>query len=277
MTDPYISQLQAQATVHKVEVDGCRVCWRQFGEGPPLVLLHGGHGSWLHWVRNIQALATHFTVWVPDLPGYGDSDELGPARSGDMMGLVQATLRSLDALVGPETWISLAGFSFGGLASALLAVQRGRIRHLILLGAAGHGGPRRPRGELMNWLRAKTQADLQTAMHHNLLMHMLFEASHIDALALQVHTLSCQQTRFRSRPISMAGGLSAALELIKAPVQLIWGEHDVTATPELLAQTLVQGHAQRKAIILPGAGHWVQYESADKINQLILNTLREKN
>src|SRR3546814_2920540 len=48
--------------------------WRLWGDGPPLVLLHGGHGSWTHWLRNIPVLAEHFTTIVPDLPGYGDSD-----------------------------------------------------------------------------------------------------------------------------------------------------------------------------------------------------------
>jgi CubicO group peptidase (beta-lactamase class C family) len=38
---------------------GPSVTWRRFGSGPHLVLLHGGHGSWLHWVRNIEFLARH--------------------------------------------------------------------------------------------------------------------------------------------------------------------------------------------------------------------------
>jgi pimeloyl-ACP methyl ester carboxylesterase len=42
------------------------------GAGPTL-LLHGGTGSWTHWVRNIEPLARQFSVVVPDLPGMGES------------------------------------------------------------------------------------------------------------------------------------------------------------------------------------------------------------
>ena len=273
MTDTLITQLEAQATLHRVEVQGRVVCWRRFGEGSPLVLLHGGHGSWLHWVRNIQALAAHFTVWVPDLPGYGDSDDLGPSRSGDMDELVHATLNSLATLVGAECWIDLVGFSFGGLVAAQMAARRPRIRHLVLLGAAGHGGLRRPRGELMNWHRAKTQEAINACMHHNLHMHMLFDAAQIDALALAVHIASCTHARFRSRPISQAGGLRAALAQTSAQVLLVWGEHDVTAEPAVLVNSLTENQPQRQALIVSGVGHWVQYESAATINQLLLETL----
>lgn len=273
MTNTLITQLEAQATRHRVEVAGRFVCWRQFGKGPPLVLLHGGHGSWLHWVRNIEALAARFTVWMPDLPGYGDSDDLGPSRSGGVTDLAHATLTSLDALVGADTWIDLVGFSFGGLVAAQIAARRPCIRHLVLLGAAGHGGLRRPRGALMSWHRAKTQEAIEACMHNNLHVHMLFDVAQIDALALQVHTLSCQRARFRSRPISQAGGLSAALDQCSAQVLLVWGEHDVTAEPAALVKTLVEGQPQRQARILPGVGHWVQYESAVEINRLLLEVL----
>src|SRR6059058_5768790 len=49
--------------------------WRIWGRGhgEPLVLLHGGTGSWLHWVRNVDALAHDFRVLAPDLPGSGES------------------------------------------------------------------------------------------------------------------------------------------------------------------------------------------------------------
>src|SRR5439155_143978 len=43
------------------------------GSGPDLVLFHGGMGSWKHWIRNIEPLATRFTVHALDHPAYGAS------------------------------------------------------------------------------------------------------------------------------------------------------------------------------------------------------------
>jgi pimeloyl-ACP methyl ester carboxylesterase len=57
--------------------EGVRVRWRRFGTDttqPPLVLLHGGHGSWMHWLRNAEALSAGRTLWLPDMPGFNDSD-----------------------------------------------------------------------------------------------------------------------------------------------------------------------------------------------------------
>lgn len=100
---------------HDLPFEGGHVTWRCLGEGPPLVLLHGGHGSWAHWVRNVDALALHFRVCVADLPGYGDSS--APA-SPTLASLIDATQQTLDALVGAQTPVALAGFSFGGLVAA---------------------------------------------------------------------------------------------------------------------------------------------------------------
>ena len=51
--------------------------WHVWGEGsgkPALLLFHGGSGSWIHWIRNVQPLSQHFTVYAADMPGLGDSD-----------------------------------------------------------------------------------------------------------------------------------------------------------------------------------------------------------
>lgn len=252
---------------HAVRVDGCQVAWRRLGEGVPLVLLHGGHGSWLHWVRNIEALARRHAVWVPDLPGFGDSD-VAPGPGLD--GLLDATRRSLDALVGASTAIRLVGFSFGGLVAALLAAQRPGVMDLTLLGPAGHGTPRRPRGALQSWRELPTgSAAWMEAMRHNLLMHMLHAPHAIDPLALQVHGQSCLGTRFHSKSISRRGGLQAALAAHAGPVLQVWGAHDVTAHPAQTAALLAEGRNGWRSVVVPDAGHWVQYEAAPQVHALL--------
>jgi pimeloyl-ACP methyl ester carboxylesterase len=267
-----IARLASQARHEFIEHEGRRVCWRGFGAGSPLVLVHGGHGSWLHWLRNIEALAAHHAVWLPDLPGYGDSDE--PVPNGGLSSLLDPTIATLNRLVGADTPIDLLGFSFGGLVVAQLAVERPQVRRLALLGPAGHQGRRRPRGELRSWKVGAQSADpaaLDEVMRHNLAMHMLHTAAQdIDPLALHIHTEACLRTRFRSKEISRGGGLMAALAQRRGPSLLVWGEHDVTAQPEVIARALSDRLPDCSTHVVEGSGHWVQFERADDINRLLL-------
>jgi pimeloyl-ACP methyl ester carboxylesterase len=261
--------LEDLARRHAVDSHGGRVVWRVFGQGRPLVLLHGGHGSWLHWARNIETLAAQRMVCVPDLPGYGESDAMAEST---LPLLLQRLAGSLDTLLGSGTPMDLAGFSFGGLVAAHLAATRGQVDRLALLGPGGHGGQRRPRAELVSWRAAAQLGDaaaLQQAMRHNLLAHMLHTDASVDAAALQIHTDACLHTRFRSKPISRAGGLQALLPQGARSLLLAWGEHDVTADPVPLAPALAACHPHSRTAIVPNAGHWVQYEAAPAIHSLL--------
>src|SRR5437016_13479092 len=104
--------------------------WRRWGEGPPLVLLHGGYGSWMHWVRNVLPLSRRFTVIAPDLPGLGESAT--PPEPWSAQGLAAIVLDGLDIVLprgAPPP--HLAGFSFGGVIGGTVAAQLGgRLRGL---------------------------------------------------------------------------------------------------------------------------------------------------
>lgn len=262
-----VTRLERLVSRHDVEVAGRRVVWRQLGKGQPLVLLHGGHGTWLHWVRNVEFLARHHAVWIPDMPGYGESDAPVETRLDD---LVEGVWRSLDALVGVDTPVHLVGFSFGALVATELASRRPAVRRLVLLGPAGHGGTRRPRGALHAWQdQVAGSPEWLDTMRHNLLMHMLHDECSIDDVALQVHGQACLATRFHSREISRAAGLRQALDAYAGPVLMVWGAHDVTADPATAGAQLTSGHPQREIAVIEQAGHWVQYEQADRINALL--------
>ena len=63
LSDPAALLASFEARARRVETpcgEGSLV-WRIWGDGPPLVLGHGGQGAWSHWIRNIDALAAHYT------------------------------------------------------------------------------------------------------------------------------------------------------------------------------------------------------------------------
>jgi pimeloyl-ACP methyl ester carboxylesterase len=240
--------------------------WRRFGSGPPLVLIHGGHGSWLHWIRNIEALSATHTLLLPDLPGYGDSD---PIESSGIEEIVEAVVRSLDELVGAGADVELCGFSFGGLVASRVAAARGHTRRLVVIGTAGHGLKSRYTLEMRNWRLAREPDALWSALRNNLAALMIHDPRDIDALALEVHRACCTATRFRSKSISRVALLAPILEGVDAPVLLIWGEHDVTTQPEAAARSIAGRRPGIEWRIVPGAGHWAQYERPDEVNRLL--------
>src|SRR5690606_37875478 len=68
-----VLDLQLEAEVSRTPCGQGDLVWRKWGSGAPVVLCHGGSGSWTHWIRTIPTLRHHYEVWVPDLPGLGDS------------------------------------------------------------------------------------------------------------------------------------------------------------------------------------------------------------
>ena len=273
-----IARIDALAVPHDVEHAGVRVRWRRFGHDvskPPLALLHGGHGSWMHWLRTIEALSATRTLWLPDMPGFNDSDAMPAPPSGGpaLEPFLDALCTTLDRLVGAQTEIDLGGFSFGGLIASKLGARRGGIRRMVLMGSSGHGSMRRMTVEMVNWRAAKDRNEERAKLLHNLAALMLHDKAAIDALAFAIHNISCHGTRFRSKEISLAGGLREALDAIGGRQLLLWGEHDVTADSRPLVARLVEGHPLREGVVIDGAGHWVQFERADQVNAALLGFL----
>ncbi len=113
------------------------MAWRRWGEGPPLVLLHGGSGAWTHWLRNIDTLAQRYTVYAADLPGCGASALPPGARDAD--GIHEAVADGIAQLVGGAP-VQLVAFSFGTMVAGFIAAMRPElVAHLHLVGCAGLG------------------------------------------------------------------------------------------------------------------------------------------
>jgi 2-hydroxy-6-oxonona-2,4-dienedioate hydrolase len=251
--------------------DGTMV-WRLWGSGPPLVLLHGGYGSWTHWIRNVPALARQFRVVAPDLPGLGESAT--PPEPWTAEGLAAIVVAGLDRILltgaGGER-PHLAGFSFGGVIGGQVAAQLGdRLRGFTVVGSNGLGVERSPTP--LRRVPAAASEEEEFATHRfNLNQLMIADPAKIDELALYLQKINHARARMRSRRFSRSDALAHALPLVTARLDGIWGERDATAYPRLdeRARLLRSFQPAARFAVVPGAGHWVQYEAADRFNALI--------
>jgi 2-hydroxy-6-oxonona-2,4-dienedioate hydrolase len=244
------------------------IVWRSWGQGTPLVLLHGGTGSWMHWIRNVEPLARDRMVIVPDLPGSGESASPQPPYSAESMAAM--LLQGLDTIIGAQTHFSIAGFSMGGLIAGYLAHQGGaRVDALVLVGSTGMGGTRAPMEPLKSWRRLPTDEAKRAVHRINLGILMIYDPERIDALAVEVQARNAAVSRIRGKHVSHTGTLANCLPGFGGRLAGIWGEHDPTAAPYLAErrERLQQFKPGTPFDIVPGAGHWVQYEAYETVNR----------
>lgn len=250
------------------------IATKRAGDGPLFLLLHGGMGSWNHWARNIEALATHFTVCAADLPGYGASPDVDRDMSGaDYRALV---CRAVGVIVGDTADFRIAGFSFGGALSSGVAAHFGdRVKGLSLIGASGFGRPKE--GRRVNTRSYKSAGDdeakYREIVRENLLSFMLSDPETADEDAIAYHGGNVRRTRFDSRKVSLGDTQRRDLAKIMCPLQLIWGSEDVTAYPSIEARVALcrERVPDLQFDLIQGASHWAMYDSADAVNDLLLD------
>lgn len=256
-----------------VERASSGVAFRTLGRGRPLLLMHGGSGSWLHWWRNIETLSAGHRVIALDLPGLGESDEV-PADISvhDYVGKVVTA--ALEATTGERT-IDIVGFSFGGLIAASVAAQLGDVtRRIVLLAPSGFAPAV---GRQLGRQRRSSfppDADGERAYHKQLLLAMMLaneESVDDDALAIQRWNMSHARFQNSTPVFSSSNRLPELLARIPAPVMLLYGESDRTTYPSL-AERIAICQAVRPDLIverIEGAGHWVQFERPAEVNASI--------
>jgi len=273
-----IARLDALATRCLTAADSAGgseyMVWRLWGAGPPVVLLHGGSGSWTHWARNIMPLARHFTVWVPDLPGFGDSGLPPGVETAEALADIVSS--GLDDVVSPPAPVGLVGFSFGGIIAGLVAArQRDRVRTLVLIGAGGLALGAAPTRPLARVTPDMTLAEARAAHRQNLEILMIADPAQIDEAAVDVQMENVRRTRFKIGTIPFSDALVRALPRISARLVAAWGARDVfpASPPELRHAALAAHHPEVDVRLIDGAGHWANWEAADVVNAMLLDVL----
>lgn len=267
-----ILRLERIARRQVIETEEGFATWREWGSGPALVLLHGGAGSWKHFFRQIEFLARDYHVIAADIPGFGDSSESPSEAAPDQMARILAA--GIDEIVGAGEFC-LVGFSFGSVIGAYLArLMSARIAGFVLVGGVGLEVPNQE-VSLSRW-RHLQEAAAQRAVHRaNLAALMIADPARIDDVAILIQEANAEQSRHDTRPIVRVKPLTRLLDENDVPLAAIWGECDHLAAPDFDVRRawLAERDPDAPFILIPDAGHWVQYEAPDAFNRKLIECL----
>ncbi|MDB5778346.1 MAG: alpha/beta hydrolase fold protein [Polaromonas sp.] len=240
----------------------------------PVVLLHGGSGSWTHWLRNTAALVDAGRwVLVPDLPGFGDS--AAPLHGTDADSIPEPLAQGLQSLVGDRA-CDLVGFSFGGMVAGLLAAQfPARVARLVLVGAPGLGIAPEKAIRLHAWRHLADAAQREKVHRSNLAALMLFHPESIDELAVRLHVANVLRDRMKGRSLSRTDVLARSLARVTCPVHAIYGGEDALYRGKMqaLEPALRQAPGFGSLALIESGGHWIQYERAQAFNEALIALL----
>ena len=276
-------------TERTVTVAGKPIFVAEAGDGPPVVMLHGGGpgaSGVSNYSRNIDALAGHFRVIVPDMPGYGRSAK-GVDQS-DPFGYLADMIRGLMDELGCPT-ADVIGNSYGGAAALRLALDTPqRVGKLVLMGPGGIGTTRGlPTAGLKSLLSyyggtGPSREKLESFIRN----YLVYEGASVpDSLIDIRYAASIDPAVVADPPLRRPSGPSAPrtlwrmdltrdkrLEHLQTPTLVLWGCDDKvnrSSGGPMLVDRMPNAHL----VMTPRTGHWMQWERAELFNRIVTEFL----
>ncbi|VEJ34747.1 Non-haem bromoperoxidase BPO-A2 [Aedoeadaptatus ivorii] len=239
--------------------------YRRRGTGRAILLLHGNRASSGAMEPLAAPLSAYGAVYVPDMPGFGESTYNHRLRRVEDYGAMMAEFLAAKELED----VVVVGWSFGGAVAMELAKQSERVSALVLLSAVGVGGVTLPglRGEAQKYAhlprqeakRMRIEEMLGTYLFHGELprayLHLLEEA------LKQKNPLDIYRALRRYR-------CTAPRDL---PALIIHGKGD-RVIPVSDAMATAAAYPRSELLLLEG-GHFLLYNQRDAVLRAIVDFL----
>jgi pimeloyl-ACP methyl ester carboxylesterase len=255
-----------------VEVADVRLQLRQGGSGAPLLILHGELGV-PGWLRAYELLAEHFTVYVPSLPGFGQSTRPDWVISvRDLAAWVAWCVRDL-RLAQP---LNVIGCSLGGWLAAEIATINATLFHkMVLVGAAGL----KPEvGEVWDYFVHAPREAFAQAFHNPAQAPeyaMYYGKVWTPEEEGQIENNREMASRVLWKPYMRSHTLRPLLRSIATPTLVVWGREDAII-PLNAGQLYQQAIPGATLQVLDGCGHMPEMEQPDVFARLVLDFLRAR-
>ncbi|MDE3075909.1 MAG: alpha/beta hydrolase [Chloroflexota bacterium] len=239
------------------------------GEGPSLLALHGMAASAWSWSRCLPLLARSFTVYVPDLPGHGQSEAKREAVSVEHHAAAMSAL--LDALDVDRCY--LAGAALGSLVALELGVRRPQtVAGLLLLGT-----PNFPDRQARNdWLGSRAATFVDENGHGVPMQEEAVRARYKARTPTLVQELNAERARAGLWALHDVWAIAAydaeaAAAALSQPAIFCAGEHDPFASGSAGLRTAAP---QARHLALAGVGHYPAWDAPERTAELALELVQ---
>jgi pimeloyl-ACP methyl ester carboxylesterase len=267
-----------------VQANGAALHVARTGAGQPLLLLHGWPEFWLTWEPVMTRLADRFTLYAPDLRGFGDSDKPngphGPdAHAVDMLAVMDALDLKQAGIVGHDVG--------GGLMQPLARAAPERIAGLFFFDFVHPGiGARMAEPDRLNniWYQSFNQLEIAPALigasRESCLSYIGYFLRHwshrkhafdnvLEAFVdnfLKDGNLAGGFAYYRGAHagrIRMLKGEAPKLTPIDLPTCVRWAEHD-PLFPYAWTDRLGESFSNLDLAMFEGVGHFAHREDPDR-------------
>ncbi|MFE5033690.1 alpha/beta fold hydrolase [Streptomyces sp. NPDC056683] len=269
-----------------LDVAGKKIFVAETGDGPPVLLLHGGGpgaSGVSNYSRNIAELAKGHRIIVPDLPGYGRSTK--GMDGTDPFGYLADHIRGVLDRLGLDK-AHLVGNSYGGACALRLALDTpDRVDRMVLMGPGGIGTTRAlPTPGLTSLLNYYTgDGPSRLKLEKFIRTYLVFNAAEVPASVIDSrYQDSIDPEVVANPPLTRPKSLRAAWKLdftrdkrlarLPVPTLVLWGAADKVNRPSggrMLADRMPNCDLYEVA----NTGHWVQWERAELFNGLCADFL----
>lgn len=255
-----------------VEVEGGQIFYKRDGEGPAVLLLHGGLLDHHMFDPQVQALSRNHTLVRMDLRGYGRSSVPGsaPYRHCDDVAAVADAVGLDRAVIGGE--------SFGGAVTLDFAfAYPDRVAGLIFDSATPFAGwqwqGEFPGKEIFGAARAGGIPGVRQAMLDSELMASAMQHPEVAASLTDIVAGYSGWHMENRDPAQWAqDDAMGRLEEITAPALVVIGGHDALEF-QRMGEVLADGLPNATRHFWPNSGHVPNMEEPDAFNQLVIDFL----
>ena len=243
------------AVTHRVKAGGWNLRYREAGEGPPLVLVHGLGCSTDYWVRNgAWIAAAGYRVLAPDLPGFGRTD--GPRAGLSIVQQAYAVSVFAEAMrLGPAAYL---GHSLSCQTVLELAcTEPARVSALVLAAPTGDRRKKRLLREAIGFLR-----DIPR------------EPPSLVPIILDAYVRAGPVRWTRTWFAGKRHDAFAAAQGVRAPAMVMVGARD-PVVPTHFAGAMAEAIGRARLKIIPGAAHALIYDEPAGFNGAVVDFLGE--